>query len=142
MPVPNDAKRSLLTDKVLPLNWRIALAKGWTWYEEWVLAPIIYENAFEARARPWTLRAGTHWRNPEGEPAIHPRYVNALECVAGLLRELGDEWNWNWDGSRWRCYRDLNPMYPNEIFWSLPHHSGDCVGEAWLSVFEKETVGA
>jgi len=107
MPVPNSR------------NARIAIAKGWTFD-----AGIIYHVPVE----------GTSWRNPQDEPALLPDYVGTLAGVAMLRRELGEAWCLGRDIERWLCYRGEN-CGPEEFFWSPDDRPGDCVGDAWLSVF-------
>ena len=111
------------------INDRIALARGWTfheWYEE---------GGVPGSRREAPLH--THWRNPSRQIAMRPDFVGTLEGVAGMLKELGPEWDWGWTGIEYDCSRGLN-CGPDEYFCSPEDRPGDCVGEAWLSIFEKE----
>ena len=114
------------------INSRIALVKGWR---------------LDTRQYQWI--------SPEGERRSRPDYVGTLEGVAGMMRELqarrkpGSQWAWYWNEwkqrfvmrhSAWR--RSLFRRQVHAVFYSDIDHPGDCVGEAWLSMFEKEGADA
>lgn len=112
------------------LNDRIAIAKGW--------ARIVTGNQL----------AGVFifWRNPEGKSAHRPNFVGTLEGLAGMLRELYEHdslWEIGFitinDGLQCCLYRkDGSDRY----YWAPWSRLGDCVGEAYLSVFGKEIADA
>ena len=121
------------------LNERIALAKGWTWSQETI--------AMLGLAIPLWPIPRTHWRDSEGHPAIRPDYVGTLEGITGLLRELYEATDkvlevllilFN-DGVQ--CALDTVSSGERH-FWAPWERWGDCVGEAWLSVFGKELANA
>lgn len=114
------------------LNARIAVAKGWTWREDTVL---IWGNFGEMQA----LRS--HWRNPYDKPAICPDYVDTLEGVAELMKDLDEtqrwfSWGYNIYTHRYVCIED-----DTEVASSPEERPGDCAGKAWMSVFGKESNG-
>ena len=127
------------TSTDLSLNDRIALAKGWR-HTEKPLKALWF--GYLGRKSP-KFAPLTYWRNPEGEPAIRPDFVGTLEGVAGLMRELGSEWDWGWDSmKRWCCWHGFDYRFADLVFFSPADCPGDCVGDAWLSVFGKENVDA
>ena len=106
------------------LNDRIAKAKGW-----------------KPRPADYPYRPAL-WEKPDGAVTVsRPDFTGTLEGATGMLRELGPDWDWNWDGTKWVCSRGLN-CGPDEYFWSSIDHPGDCLGEAWMSVFGKELANA
>ena len=112
-------------------NARIALAKGWTWHKhDFFLAPD-FGNVPELR---------THWLDPDSEPAMLPDYLGTLEGVDMMLWELGPVWSVRRFQNKWMCYHTFGPLVLAESF--LSDKLGDCVGDAWLSVFEKEAADA
>jgi len=117
MPAPND------------LNSRIALAKGWAWDEE-----LLKALWFGYLGRPLPkFTPLTHWHNPEGKPAVRPDFVGTLRGVSGMLRELGNEWQYGACILGFACFRGLHAG-PDEFFTSPDDCPGHCVGEAWMSV--------
>ena len=126
-------------------NARIALATGWTWHEEdFFLAPD-FGSVPELR---------THWLAPiaKGEryavPGTPPDYVGTLEGVSEMLRGLND-----WERSIGSIKRWYITHVPNgftcqrrigvEVWESYTSKEpGDCVGDAYLSVFGKEDADA
>jgi hypothetical protein len=62
------------------------------------------------------------WHNPEGKPAIRSDFIGTLEGLAALIRDLNDR------GAQISC--KWKPGF------------GICIGETWLSVFEKEAADA
>lgn len=123
MPVPID------------LNARIALAKGWTYQD------------IDLWKQPAAVRL---WYDPNGKQRGHPDYVGTLEGVAGLMRELQarrkpmSQWAWYWNEwkqrfvilhAAWR--HRLFGRQVHAVFYSDIDHPGDCVGEAYLSIFEE-----
>ena len=140
MPAPNDR------------NALIALVKGWTWIAR---DPVIETGWGRLDLSRLSPDVG-EWRNPQGEPAMHPDFVGTLEGVAGMLSELnslrGQCWVWivNPEGGTGTQYTIENPascfridatapLYPPR-FDSPRDRPGDCVGEAYLSM--KEAVDA
>lgn len=133
MPAPND------------LNDRIAKAKGWT-YHEW------YEEAGLPETRS-EIPLHTHWRNPSYQIAPRPDFTGALRGVAGMLRELNEHEHkdritsyslyWSLPEHKWFVMEKahLTDVTYN-IWWSPKDRPGDCVGEAWMSVFGKEPADA
>jgi len=136
MPAPNDR------------NSRIALAKGWT-FHEW------YEEAGRPETRSETP-LHTHWRNPSYEIAEPRDYVGTLKGVAGLMRELQatrkpmSQWAWYWNDKKQRFvmrHAAWLRRFPfrrqiHAIFYSPKDRPGNCVGQAWLSMFEEEAANA
>lgn len=124
------------------LNTRIAFSKEWTYGEE------LHISSREMGYMP------THWCNPEGTPATRPDFTGTLEGVAGMMSNLnsraGECWVWMVDaeGETGTQYMQENPAHCFRIDSSAPLHGprfdspadrpGDCVGEAWMSVFRKE----
>jgi len=113
------------------LNSRIALCKGLT---------------YEGRPN-WhsTVRA---WFRPDGTyQGKVPDYVGTLAGVAELMRELNELRNQN-DDRRffWWRYNAYVEEYQcgcehlEIIARSSRHRPGDCVGEAWLSMFGKKEM--
>ena len=105
------------------INDRIAKAKGWRWDEH----------------HSYMCGTGTYatWINPEGYGVDHPNYISTLEGVAGLMRELGPDWAWHHHFDSWTCFElSLRPTALR--FRSPDDRPGDCVGEAYVSVFGKE----
>lgn len=114
----------------------IAKAMGWTWDDELVKA-----LWFGYLGRPLPkFTPLTHWRNPEGKPAVRPDFIGTLGGVAGMLRILGPEWSWGWDGTQYVCRQDEEDAWPAKEFFSPSDCPGDCVGEAYMSVFGKEAA--
>ena len=89
----------------------------------------------------------------KGEPAGFCNYTGMLTGVAGLMRELNedvypDEWKWSYsraggsEPDNWPASYLMARIGPwgesKEYFESAPDRPGDCMGAAWLSVFEKE----
>ncbi|MFH1484683.1 MAG: hypothetical protein ABIH46_01305 [Chloroflexota bacterium] len=128
-------------------NSRIALAKGWTWLD----IPEMAEDAEGYAVSPLVL---THWRNPAGKPELLPDWTGTLEGMAELMRELNERakarsQHWVWgsnvgglvSGPRDGYYCAKHGLGGDYFkwFWSDKEHPGDCVDDAWLSVFEEES---
>lgn len=132
------------------INDRIAKVKGWR-LSEW------YEDSGVPGTRSKTP-LHTHWYNPakELEIAGPPDFTSTLSGVAGMLRELHG-WMWYW--IRLDDARPGSPMHKRimeygigafvcrrglqvDFFLSPLERPGDCVGEAYMSVFGKEAVNA
>ena len=145
------------TSTDLSLNDRIALAKGWRHTEKPLKA--LWFGYLGRKSPKFTPL--TYWLNPKGKPAIRPDYVGTLEGVSGLLLELNKpcsiwaktrRWLWYWDrlAKKFVCQEELyvwgaSPAFRIQKgcqFWSPDNRPGDCVGNAWLSVFEKEATDA
>lgn len=129
MPTPTD------------INSQIALKKGWMWEEE------LHICSAEMGYAP------SHWRNPEGQPAIRPDFTGTLQGVAQLMQELQSrrkpmsQWAWYWNDRKQRfvmrhaCFRRrLFRRQIHAIFYSPKHDPGLCVGTGWLSVFGREAA--
>lgn len=119
-------------------NERIALARRWTWQEQ-------ADAAFYVGGHKHGF---THWRNPDGKPLDVPDYVGTLEGVSEMLRGLND-----WERSIGSIKRWYITHVPNgftcqrrigvEVWESYTSKEpGDCVGDAWLSMFGKEAADA
>ena len=113
MPAPTD----------LSINDRIALAKGWTYYE--------YEERDVARS----------WFDPKGASRSRLDWTGTLEGVSGMLRELHEagrrcSWSYNIHTHKYICIEDTEFFDDDVIAESPEDHPGDCVGDAWLSVKE------
>lgn len=133
MPAPTD------------LNSRIALAKGWTWDDEVLYfltkAPVPFHiRSMEEYPGDYNT---THWVNPKREPAMRPDFVGTLEGMSGMLWELGEEWTLHPDPpNRWLLWRDEFVYGIVQTFDSPREKLGDCVGDAYMSVFGKEAIDA
>lgn len=97
------------------------------------------------------------WRNPEGKPAIRPDFTGTLEGLAGMMRELQEDqhrkekallrrpdvylhWSWRYVPQEkvYACDLRNQSGYRHRTFDSPDDRPGDCVGEAYMSVFDKE----
>ena len=131
-------------------NALIALARGWLWIE-W--PSIANSKDVALPPNPYGYQ-WTHWRDPQGYWRALPDYVGTLEGMAGLMRELNEKaypsyWEWgycpvNERGLYAHYYIQRRASNGRRVakFESPADRSGDCVGDAWLSVFEKEAVDA
>lgn len=135
----------------IDINDQIAEAKGWT--RVYVRSAICGWVGCEKTAgpscetcelklkgdQPWLARAciGIEWIDPKAETRRRPNFTGTLEGMAGMMRELGPEWEWCYNGLVWECYRGLN-CGSDEYFTSPDARPGHCVGEALLSVLRKE----
>jgi len=138
-------------------NARIALANGWrrACYRQRTPHP----NRCEKELGPWCetcpLNVWEEWIDPAGKPTKRPDFVGTLEGVAGMMRELQarrrpmSQWAWYWNDRKqrfemryaaWR--RSLFRRQVLAVFHSPSDRPGDCVGDAWLSVFEKKVADA
>ena len=129
------------------LNDRIALAKGWTVKIRPGIDPYTGQQVI------WKgVPVERHdWRNPDGQYQGHCplNFTGTLEGMAGMMRELneravkaGNLWDWQWHPWQ-RCYRiRLIEIATGQLihrgFDSRDDHPGDCVGEAYISVFGKD----
>lgn len=117
MPAPTD------------LNSQIAFKKGWTWNEELHICSA--DRGY----------APSHWRDPEGEPAVRPDFVGTLEGMSELMRDLcetGLRFRWYWvegpstdpSAKQFVCYS------PDFLYLTRSpfEHSGVCLGEMWVKV--------
>jgi len=144
VPTPNDR------------NSRIALAKRWrrACYRQRTPHP----NRCERELGPWCetcpLNVWEEWIDPAGKPAKCPDFVGTLGGVAGMMRELNeaakpDWWDWAYFAGdsellrkRYYVVRRTPTYEVLAVFKSPSDRPGDCVGDAWLSVFEKEAADA
>lgn len=121
------------------LNSRIAIAKGWKRGKKRLSFVKGYNGPLSTAPR-----FNTNWRNPEGKPAIRPDFVDTLEGLAGMMRELGHAWVWYFDERilKWCCYRRYHDsrVGTGGQFQSDPEHPGDCVGEAYMGILGKEAA--
>ena len=111
-------------------NARIALAEGWTWHDKCMIE-LIPPGAVNF-VNP------AHWKGPDG--VLHlvvPDWVGTLAGCAEMMRQLGSNWRWAFieDIRKWVCYDNVGPF---GVFYSPKNRPGDCIGDAYLSVFEKE----
>lgn len=134
MPAPTD------------LNSRIALAKAWAWADVGM-----YAGGYRPGGEGFT-----HWRNPEGTPAIRPRFTGTLEGIAGMMRELNEtelvevttyyDWSLRWSSTFqiWDFYGEdeINGERRVQFQSSKQQGPGVAIGEAWMSVFGKEAADA
>ena len=81
------------------------------------------------------------WSMAQVQIGARPDFVGTLEGVAGMLRELGSEWQCGAHNMGFACFRGLNAG-PDEFFASPHTRLGDCVGDAWLSEHGKEVKEA
>jgi len=143
MPAPTD------------LNARIALANGWvrvcsrTW-----LCDSIGCKKEEGEACQVCDYSREDWTDPEGQKDDPPDYVGTMGGVAGMMRELNeaakpDWWDWAYFAGdsellrkRYYVVRRTPTYEVLAVFKSPSDRPGDCVGDAWLSVFEKEAADA
>lgn len=121
------------------LNDRIARAKGYTHEGRLNWHPVV---------RAWFRPDGTY----QGKV---PDFTGTLEGVAGMLRELNEKaypntWAWTYE-ARWpgetlsECYAMtlIEPWgHGTTDFVSPVDRPGDCVGDAYMSVFGKEETDA
>ncbi len=135
------------------LNARIALAKGWT---------VERERALDLRGQPIVWKGQEaykdYWHDSDGQYKGHesPDWVSMPKGVAELMAELNDHakadneyWVWGQNarhlinGPRNGYYCAKHGLYDNAMylksFCSDKNHPGDCIGDAWLSVFGKES---
>ena len=129
MPAPNDLTRTI--------NLRIALAKGWIWVEEIKIPGATYY---------------AHWEDTSGQWKHIPDWTWTLAGLVELMRELQSrrkpmsQWAWYWNEWKQRFvmrHTRFSLTFRRKVhavFYSDAAHPGDCVGDAWLSVFEKEDV--
>ena len=123
-------------------------AKGWTWDETlYILTkptnPFYVRDVAEALGEYET----THWINLDGEPAIRPDYVGTLGGVAWMMRGLNEagrrcSWSYNIHTYKYVCIEDTEFFDDDLIAESPDDRPGDCVGDAWLSMFGKEAADA
>jgi len=129
------------------LNDRIAKAKGWTWIAR---EPVIETGWGRLDLRQLSPDVG-EWRDPRGQVDFRPDFTGTLKGLAGLMQELQSrrkpmsQWAWYWNERKQRFVmryawfrRRLFRRQIHATFYSPKDRPGDCVGEAWLSVFEKE----
>ena len=137
MPAPNDR------------NSRIALAKRWTYHAIAVCCA--------QACSVWEPDIYTHWSDPSGTYRELPDYVGTVEGLAGLMRELQQEqdrrdnlnpyvhmdggaiWFWRYFARRkeYLCISENEFDRTYHAGFSSPEdRPGDCVGEAYLSMFE------
>ena len=115
-------------------NALIALAKDWTWKIASSTEPAQYQTDGFIWAEP-------HWVDAEGQPQFNVfDFVGTLAGVAGLMRELGPEWAWAWDGTQYVCCHWEADGRIIEEFCSPDDCPGNCVGDAYLNM--KEAVDA
>lgn len=117
------------------LNDRIAKAKGWRYMIHDVQMGIVVSS-------PHPELSPEHpglaiWYDSQNRRSDRLDFTGTVEGLAGMMRELGGHWVWGWSGRGFVCSRGEN-CSSDEYFCSPPDRPGDCVGEAWLSVFEKE----
>lgn len=132
------------------LNARIALAKGWTWHKETLLYEVRTGSYKDHPSLIVTETGQTHWKDATGIARRLPDWVGTLAGVAELMRELeheatiqhGDCWNltYNWPMQQWEYWR-YGADHNVETYTSPDDRPGDCVADAWLSVFGKESDG-
>ena len=128
-------------------NDRIALAKGWrrACYRQRTPHP----NRCEKELGPWCktcpLNFWEEWIDPAGKPAIRPDYVGTLKGVSEMLRELYEATDKvhevvfiPFDDGLQCCLATKSG--DRRYFLSSWERLGDCVGYAYISVFEKEAV--
>ena len=120
-------------------NARIALAQGWTYRVIDPSAPASTYGLHESE--PPEHPGLAYWYDPQNRHCPLRDWVGTLEGVAELMRELGSEWERGAHKMGFACFRGLNAG-PDEFFTSPHTRLGDCVGDAWLSVFEKEDADA
>ena len=113
--------------------------------------------------QPWGAQEclSIEWTDPKGIIRRRPNYVGTLKGVSGMLRELNKprsiwdkthRWLFYWDrlAKQFTCQEELyvngaSPAFRiqgGRQFFSPDDCPADCVGEAYLSVFRKETAGA
>ena len=130
MPAPNDR------------NARIALANGWT---------VKSRPALDLRGQPviWKHVSAYKdaWYTPDGQyHGDMPRdFVGTLEGVAWMLQKLNtntdDVWRW-WYNKRYQEWWCTWAWQIPLAYRSPDDRPGDCVGDAYLSVFGKEATDA
>jgi len=142
MPVPID------------LNARIALAKGWTWSEE---ARVVNPKGVAVPPNPYGY-CYTHWRNPQGYWCARPDFVGTLGGISELLRELNEKEtnevtaDYDW-AIRWSRLFQIWDVWAEDGYSSSDKRLaqfqstkgqglGIAIGDAWLSMFEKEDADA
>ena len=134
------------------LNARIALAKGWRYVVHDVQKGIVVCPVHPEL--PPEHPGLAVWYDSQNRLSELCDFVGTLEGVAGLLSELqrGQCWVWivNPEGGTGTQYTKENPASCFRIDSSAPlhgprfdsprDHPGDCVGAAWMSVYELEAV--
>ncbi|MFH1484684.1 MAG: hypothetical protein ABIH46_01310 [Chloroflexota bacterium] len=135
-------------------NSRIALAKGWTWTETegdaWVWSDK-HQMFLDPSSRQ--DRKQSHWFNSYGLRETIPNWTGTLEGMAELMRELNEHakahnqyWAWrpnvdglvSWPRDGYYCAKHVLGGDYFKLFWSDEEHPGDCVSDAYLSVFEEK----
>ena len=121
------------------LNDRIAKAKGWEWLERAERRP---RHSISGIVFPERM---CHWRKPDGSlTSYRPDFTGTLEGLVRLMQGLGSDWGWGWWHSSWICFeknhRTLDEGRKLRSFFSPDYEPGDCVGSAWLSVFDTENL--
>lgn len=117
------------------INDRIAKAKGWK---------VERKDALDLHGQPLVWKGQEcyreDWYDPDGQYQGDrpPDFTGTLKGLAGMLRELGGHWVWGWGADELVCSRGEN-CGSDEYFCSPPDRPGDCVGDAYMSVFGKET---
>jgi len=130
------------------LNDRIALAKGWTWSKKRLSFVKGYDGPLSTAPR-----FNTNWRNPEGKPAKRPDFTGTVQGVDGMMRELNEtraedvkyyDWSLRWSAlfQIWDFYGDdeITEERRVQLQSTKEEGSGIAVGNAYLSVFEKEAA--
>lgn len=132
------------------INDRIALARGWTWHTE--------AMCYAQSNRVWVPDSYTHWTDPTDIIKECPDFVGTLEGVNGMLRELQEDqyrkekallrppdvrlhWSWRYVPQEkvYACDLRNQSGYRHRGFESPDDRPSDCVGEAWMSVFGKDS---